>query len=428
MPDISSLYPSAPQPNQGLFTGDPLKLLGAVDAMNRIQRFGSEQNALGAYTNAMGPNGADPNALAAGLKSRGATFGAPEVMSSALAQRGQGINNDIASLHLAAGTNDFIVNKIAALANSPKVGPEDILGMKATVSRLLPPNVANSSAINATLDQVLKDPQGIKHGLTTLQNQILGAGAATRVAGPPDVEGRQQTIPLGEAGYQSAPTAATGATTSAMPVSLPPGSEASASVMQGDLARAGNFGQEIFPWKQALEKLEALGPAGIGPGTEGRKQVASFIYSALGPTVSRWGGIDPERLKNFDEAQKYLTQATLQRAASFGHGTDQQLATTITGNPNVHINDLAAVDVTKMGIATRAMEHAQTLYASKFGPANYTKAKADFAAQQDPRAYLMSMGLASPEQIDTWKKTLKGAEREKFNTSLRTAKEAGLFQ
>ncbi len=419
MPDISSLYPSAPQPNQGLFTGDPLKLLGAVDAMNRIQRFGSEQNALGAYTNALGPNGADPNALAAGLKSRGATFGAPEVMSSALAQKGQSIQNDTQSFAQLAGQNDYVRNLIAQEASNPKANEESLRNLAVTMSRQLDPRGAPSSVINNVIDTLRKDPQGVPTALKKLQTQVAGAATSMqRASGSPDASGAPTSVPLGALHAQGG----------AIPVGLPPGSEASASVMQGDLARAGNFGQEIFPWKQALEKLEALGPAGIGPGTEGRKQVASFIYSALGPTVSRWGGIDPERLKNFDEAQKYLTQATLQRAASFGHGTDQQLATTITGNPNVHINDLAAVDVTKMGIATRAMEHAQTLYASKFGPANYTKAKADFAAQQDPRAYLMSMGLASPEQIDTWKKTLKGAEREKFNTSLRTAKEAGLFQ
>ncbi len=407
----SNIFPQPPPAQPNMFS-NPMELLYGLGTVNQLARFGQEQNALRSYTQSLGPSGqVDPGALARRLQANGATFGAPEVMSSA-------IQNQTQSLALRAAQTQAVMEQFAALGNNPKASKEDVFNTTARTSRLFDPGVVPSDIPLAIQQMLLKDPDGVPAAARKLQAQLAGSAQSMgRVTGPPDVTtGAPMSYPAGAVHV-----------TGGVPTGLPPGSEASASVMQGDLARAGNYGQEIFPWKQALEKLQALGPAGIGPGTEGRKQLASFIYSALGPTIARWGGIDPERLKNFDEAQKYLTQATLQRAASFGHGTDQQLATTITGNPNVHINDLAAVDVTKMAIATRAMEHAQTLYAAKFGPAGYTKAKADFAAQQDPRAYLMATGLASPEQIAAWKDTLKGAERDKFNRSLRTAKEAGLY-
>ncbi len=423
MPEIN--YPQAPQQTQSLLGTDPLHLIGALGQLTQLQNLqrtmAARQATGNALNDALGPQGLDTERAFSNLKGNpDASYNLQESIPQVLSAKGQQIQNDTAAFGQFASQNDYARSLISGLASKPNANAEDVNNWAATISRNADPRAVPSSMIRNVAQSIISDPDGIPTALRKMQAQVAGAGQSMqRVQGPPGPSGEQTTVPLGQA-HVAAP--------GTMPTGLPPGSETSAGVMQADLARAGNFGQEIFPWKQALEKLEALGPAGIGPGTEGRKQVASFIYSALGPTVARWGGIDPERLKNFDEAQKYLTQATLQRAASFGHGTDQQLATTITGNPNVHINDLAAVDVTKMGIATRAMEHAQTLYASKFGPANYTKAKADFAAQQDPRAYLMSMGLASPEQIDTWKKTLKGAEREKFNTSLRTAKEAGLFQ
>lgn len=422
-PDIQ--YPGPPQQTQSLLGGDPLHLIGALGQLTQLQNLqrtmAARQATGNALNDALGPQGLDTERAFSNLKGDpNASYNLQASIPQVLAAKGQQIQNDTAAFGQFAAQNDYARGLISGLASKPNATAEDVNNWAATVSRNADPRAVPSSMIRNVVQSITSDPDGIPTALRKMQTQVAGAGQSMqRVQGPPGAQGEQTTVSLGQAHV---------AIPGSMSTSLPPGSEASAGVMQADLARAGNFGQEIFPWKQALEKLQALGPAGIGPGTEGRKQVASFIYSALGPTVSRWGGIDPERLKNFDEAQKYLTQATLQRAASFGHGTDQQLATTITGNPNVHINDLAAVDVTKMGIATRAMEHAQTLYASKFGPANYTKAKADFAAQQDPRAYLMSMGLASPEQIDGWKKTLKGAERDKFNASLRTAKEAGLFQ
>jgi hypothetical protein len=150
------------------------------------------------------------------------------------------------------------------------------------------------------------------------------------------------------------------------------------------------------------------------------------VNTISGPTLARWiPGVSPGDIQNYDEAKKYLTQATMGRLAGFGHGTDQQLATALTGNPNVNISNMAAVDVTKMAIAARRMEHAQTLMAAGAGPVGYSQASANFAAGQDPRAYMID--LMEPDQIKKLQATLKGPERARFNTSLQAAINAGVI-
>ena len=47
MPDISGLYPPPPQPQQGLLSGDPLRLIGALGEMQRIGITAQQAPALG---------------------------------------------------------------------------------------------------------------------------------------------------------------------------------------------------------------------------------------------------------------------------------------------------------------------------------------------------------------------------------------------
>lgn len=263
---------------------------------------------------------------------------------------------------------------------------------------------------------------------------VAGAGGTQYLGAQPPVPGGGVVSPKG--GIPGGPSAnlggnviVQGPSIIAPPVAagpaagLPLGSEKSAEVLQGDLARARNFGQEIVPWQQALEKLKLLGPGGTGPGTQGRQEFQSFLF-ALAPTVSRWAGVDPEKIKNYAEAEKYLTQATQSRAAGFGAHTDLALSQAITGNPSVKINDLAATDVTKVAIALRRMEQVQTLQNAAHGPVDYTKKAAEWATKQDARAY--AIDLMPPEQLKKLQKDLKGAERAKFNASLKAAIESGV--
>jgi hypothetical protein len=116
------------------------------------------------------------------------------------------------------------------------------------------------------------------------------------------------------------------------------------------------------------------------------------------------------------------------RASGFGVHTDQGLATTISGSPNVSVNDLAVKDVIKSAMALRQAEHAQTLTASKAGAPNYSAAAAAWPAQHDVRAFLLDK-LDPDARAKLLGSLKKGTpEYEKFNRTLREAYEYGLMQ
>lgn len=439
MPDsIAGLYPQPQQP-QGALLGDPSKLYGFIAAAQAAKQFAAKQALGNAYQGALKPDGTvDLGKVAQTLKDDpNAGFVLPEATSNMLAQHGQMISNDTAAFDQFAKQNGFAQQWIVSRANDPNPTPEKLLNDAVTLSRNTDPRVMPSSVINSVIGSILSDPGGIRAGLNNVRNRVIGAGAATApIQGPPTAAGAPTTMPLGATG-QTQP----GATPPAIPGQVvtgnPPGTPESTALMQGDAARAGNFGQEIYPWQQALQKIQALGPGGLGPGSKGRQDFESFLYAAA-PGLSTMLGVNPQKIENYAEAEKYLTNATQQRAAGFGSHTDMQLATALSGSPNVHINDLAAENVTKAAIALRRMEHAQYTMNSGAtvndplsgaqkpgGAVNYAANKAAWAASQDPRAYAIDM--MTPAQVTGLQKTLKGAERAKFNASLDAAIKSGVI-
>lgn len=424
MPEISNpianLYPQPPAAGGGNLLSDPF---GPIDAISRLQQLSlvgrtlAAKQAVGdAYSHNINPDGT-PNfpGIAAELKNNpAAAFGMQEAQSTLLQQYGQNIENNTRAFSQFAAQNGFAQQWLASRANDPNASKEDILNDAVTLARNTDPRVMPSSVITGVISTILNDPNGVHGGLVNLQNRVMGAGAAAqRIQGPPAPSGAPTTIPLGSAGYVGQ-----------VPVGTPPGTEQSAQTMQADLAHARNFNQEIFPWQQALEKLEELGPGGTGPGSKGRQEFQSYLF-ALNPTIARWAGVDPSKLQNYAEAEKYLTQATQTRAAGFGADTNMKLATAISGSPNIHINQLSNVDVTRAAIALRRMEQVQTLEASRSGAPNYTNAAANISARLDPRAFAIDM--MQPEQIIHLQKTLKGPERAQFNRSLQMAIEDGVI-
>lgn len=385
-------YPAAPSPQQGALTGDPLRLIGAL---RELQEYGIRQQQAPALAQ-------QPAAALAGQN-----------ISNVSAQQEQ----DAQAMSIAGGA-------YGALSNLENPTADDVHNRTAWLATA---THIPSDRLNAISEQILKDPQGIKHGAANFQATAMGpAAAASRTPGPPGVTGAPQSLPLGAATIAGA-----------VPTGPPMGAEASSGLMQADAARAGNFGQEIYPWQQALQKLQALGPGGTGPGTKGRQDFESFLYG-ISPSISGMLGVNPEKIQNYAEAEKYLTNATQQRAAGFGSHTDAQLATALSGSPNVHINDLAATDVTKAAIALRRMEHAQYVQNSgttvmdpatgktvQGGPINYSANKAKWASSQDPRAY--ALDLMTPAQVTALNKSLTGAERAKFNASLKAAQASGVL-
>lgn len=433
MADISSLYPQAPQQSNAL---NPLSIIGAVQGINQAQLFNQEfkaRNAIGqAYQNAINPKTGeiDTPTLMRGIQSNpDAGFLAGEASQGALARQGQSISNQNAQLDQSQKQIDLLRGIVGPLATKPGVTKNDVINAVVTASRQSP--AIPTELLTNWLGSVPNDSRGIQNYVNTTLAQQAGPAGLNRVTGPPVQSGpnagAQTQMPLAGTiwGNQQQPNSAPGQTVT----SLPPGADKSAAVMQDDLARARNFGQEMAPWQQALEASNDLtkkyGEGFFGPGSKGRQDFQSFFFG-LSPTLARWAGVDADKLKDYAKADKYLTQAVQSRAASFGAATEQNLATTISGSPNVHVTDLAVPDVIKMSMALRRMEQAQTLRNSD-NAVTYTKNAADWATKQDPRAY--AIDLLDPAARAKLQKSMPAGspQRAKFNASVDEAIKSGVL-
>ena len=422
MPDASALYPqppAPPEPSSSLMS-DPLRALSALGQINSLLEFSGRRAAAGALQNAINPDGSiDRGRLMEGLKN--SPIVTPGAMTDALTAHNVLIQNDTAQFEQWAKQSDYARQNFAARLNQKTpITAEQVRHDQASMSTNADPRALPSSVIANMADSILNDPAGVNQAYRNMGARVMGPAAAlTPAPAPPTAGGVEQKQPLIQFGQAPAPGGAPAG--SAVPVGNPPGTEESSKFMQEELRRQGNFGQEIYPLQRALELAQKLGPGGMAPGSKGRQDFESFIYG-LAPELVPAGMQD--KIKNYAELEKYLTQNMSMRANNLGPHTNEGLATAVTGSPSVHINDLAGVDLIKAGIMLRRMEYAQVQQAAKSGPVQYAQKKAQFAPTQDPRAY--GIDLASPDQIQQWQKSLKGKERDRFNLSLRSAIDSGV--
>lgn len=456
MPDVNALYPQPPQqqPQQNSLLSNPLNAIAAIMHATQLQKARQElvaKQAIGrAYQNNMNEDGTInlPGAQKQILTDPEAAFSAPQATSDILGQQGQIIANGTAQFQQQGSQNKFVMDALGTLANKPDVSANDLDNLAVTIARNtnIPSNI-----ITGWRSGIPSDPKGIRAALTTIGNMAQGYAAGVQ-PGPAAISGSGAPVVgtsgqfnYGAAGVGAGPYAPPGGGTpgSAAPgpalpgsaaaapggvqTGLAPGQAESAKVMQADLVRAGTFPQEIYPWQQALQKMQEMQGQGetFGPGSKGRQELESFVY-ALSPSVAKLAGVDPEKISKYAEVEKYLTQGLGQRASSFGPHTDAGLATAASGTPNVHITDLAGVPLVKATIGLRRMEQAQILDNARLGGPNYTQNTAQWATKQDPRAYMIDM--MSPEQVQSLQKSLKGAARTQFNASLQAAIRSGVVK
>lgn len=225
---------------------------------------------------------------------------------------------------------------------------------------------------------------------------------------------------------------------------LPPGrveattavGKASGEQLAADQQSNSNYRREVLPLEQAIPALEKLGKSGTGPGADEFNQIKSFLVTA---GADKLLGIDLNKIKDFDEAKKYLTDWVM---ATGNTGTNDKLAAAFSSNASTSISNMAAQDVAKMALSIRRMKAAQTAEWEKTGlPADqYTKWASAWNRNQDPRAYgadlmgpeKMSKLLASLSDKSPGPSAQKGpsgkalalpSDRQKFIDSLRVAHE-----
>ncbi len=256
---------------------------------------------------------------------------------------------------------------------------------------------------------------------TILQNAGMNPLTAMPATAPNQPVNQLQPYPQGQAPVPAAQggSVVTGASPGALEANKVIGTQ-SGQQLATDRAQEANFQADVTPLVNARDALIRLGPQGSGPGTEQINEIKSFAQSmGLGSLA----GIDPQKIKDFDEAKKYLVQY----ASQFGSpNTNDKLAAAFAGNPNMNISNSAAVDVLKTALSLRRLQNAkvQAFDASGEQPSTYGQWATKFNASQDPVAY--GFDMMSPEQRKKYVSGLSPAERQKFVGSLQTATQLGL--
>lgn len=189
--------------------------------------------------------------------------------------------------------------------------------------------------------------------------------------------------------------------------------------LAADRANNADYVRQVFPLEQAIPKLEKLGKTGTGPGAEELNNVKSFLQTLGIP------GFDQSKIKNFDEAHKYLTDWVM---ANGNASTNDKLAASFASNASTKISNAAAVDVAKSALAIRRMKKAQqeAFEATGLPESQYTRWASQWNAKQDPRVY--GFDMMSPKQRMDVLKSLPAAKRDAFMFDVQNAEQMGLIK
>jgi hypothetical protein len=264
-----------------------------------------------------------------------------------------------------------------------------------------------------------------------------GAPARAMVPSSPKVMGDKEAQATGlypPAPGSTAPIQPTPVqTTKPIITGLPPGTaqsmEGAASAYNDASAAAGKYAQRVNPLRQAIPLLEKMKETDIGPTSERWNDLKSTaITLGAGKII---GGIDPEKIRDFNELKKYFSQYSSQAAATLGPKTNDGLATAVTSNPNVHMDKLSALELSKVAMGVERMQQAGVrefnalVEAGKASPSGFNKFMVKWGTEQDPRAFVYD--LLTPDQQAKLKRTLSPAELNKIRNGMNIADRHGLL-
>lgn len=246
---------------------------------------------------------------------------------------------------------------------------------------------------------------------------------AARAVGVPGITARTPTIDSKGAGTSVPETSVIG---KPLPTTLGPGATAAAStagaksgeILGNEATNQTDYRRQVFPLEQAIPALEKLGKTGTGPGTDEFNQIKSFLQSAGIP------GLDVNKIKNFDEAKKYLTDWV---RANGDTSTNDKLAASFSSNASVHISNAAAVDVAKSALAIRRMKYMQLqeFYNTGLPADQFTQWASKWNASHDPRAF--GFDHMTVDQRKAILKSLPAAKRAQFMLDVDAADKAGVL-
>lgn len=266
-------------------------------------------------------------------------------------------------------------------------------------------------------------PPGVQQGPGVMP-AANGAPARAMVPSSPKVVGDQEAQAAGLYPPAAAKPVITG---------LPPGTaqsmEGAAQAYNEASAAAGKYAQRVNPLRQAIPILEKMKETEIGPTSERWNDLKSTAVTLGAGKIL--GGIDPEKIKDFNELKKYFAQYSSQAAATMGPKTNDGLATAVTSNPNIHMDKMSALDLSKMALGAERMQQAgirefnALVEAGKASPAGFNKFMVKWGTEQDPRAFVYD--LLTPEQQAKLKTKLSKPELDKIRNGMNIADRHGLL-
>lgn len=427
MADISSLYPPPPAPvaapTNGFANMTPAGVVGLVQGINASklfqQQYDARQGVADAYRNNVRPDGSiDETGLVRDLAKSG--FGAGEALH-------QGTVNSAAQFDLQSKFHQVARDVFGSLADVPNLSKSDVYSAAAKLARQgVPADIIRSYIADAPNSKA-----GLVKWSTQLGNMAQGSGAASvGEGGPPAPTGAAQSITHGAANFERRGVGNVAAP--GMPTELPPGTkttmEGSANMYNEAVHSSGQYANRVNPLRQAIPILENMKNTDTGPITDRLNEMKSAAQSLGAGTLL---GIDPEKIKDFNELKKYFNQYSSQAAAVLGPKTNEGLATAVTSNPNVHMDRLSALDLSKVAMGVERMRQAGILEFNRLvdlgkkQPSDFGRYMTDFATKQDPRAFVYD--LMTKDQQKKLKEGLSKSELDKIRNGMNLADRHGLL-
>jgi len=432
MADVNTaIYGSLGQNNQSMTPLQIIQLIGGIKQNQLMQQtIDARQGITDAYS-------ANPNPDLATIGQKAGYF-APQII-------GQQTQNTTAQSALDQSQQDVIQRRLGAVGSLPNPTIDDVTSALTSAAKdnpTIPPAMITSRLDEARA--LADNPKALKKWALTQGITAPSTAALTETSGPPDAA---TGTPVGSlAGATTLMRGGVAQPGNGMPTGLPPGFQEAASASAAQMAnarnRAANYGSDMYPMTQLLGNLQQLGAQGTGPGTKELNTMKAFVQSNLSwlPGADKIIG-DPNQIATYDEAAKYATQLAGSRAAQFGHGTDQAMATSLVGSPNTHISNLAGVNLTKAVIGMRRMDQAQIAEAERQGvqPGQYsqwagkwmtgvnpTTGKADSQYAVDPRAFMIDT-MDDQQKANLDKSLQDPVKRQRFNNTVQMAIKNGLI-
>lgn len=479
--DTSSYYQNRPKPLNPLETLSGVAGLQSTLNQNKLfqQEFNSKQGLSQIYKEAIDPNTGqlDPNKinrlLADPAASSNVTLGLPQAIQNSQEAQQRNTTIDTSKLENAQKHLQALTSYLAPLAQgNPTAGD-----IAATLAHANASGIASVDEIGKVWSSIPRDQKGqidqsqIKPWVQQNLMRVMSAQEQLNATNPAPImfNNGQQQIPMrlpqigapSQAGpgiqNQLPPTTPTfnqqtqqpgylgsggagavggwqdGPGRGFVPSGPALGASAAADVASGGSAKAyqalrddvGSSGARIFQLGKALTALEGTN---TGPGTDSVNNVKSFLLAQSPDFLAKiMPGVDPNKIKNYDEANKYLTAYASGAAGAVGPHTDNQLATALSANASTKISNLAAKDVVKANIALEKMKQAAAIQFKNSGeaPQNFSDWYANYNKFADPRAFLADQQSAKERRTMIDKMNTK--EQASYVNSFKAAVKSGVI-